>query len=117
MVIGSWARRQQDLLAPFARDGQFRGLILEQCETTTVADAAWAVYEQDGNAEALARKHAAFFRSTFGPSLSLALRNAANAEACAAFSGRLEHVLQRRLSSAPAPINVCIQAMVIARMP
>jgi hypothetical protein len=40
MVIGSWARGQQDLLAPFARDGQFRGLIVEQCETTTVADAA-----------------------------------------------------------------------------
>ncbi len=116
MVLGVWARRQRDLVAPFARDGQFRGLIVERCETSALADAAWAAYEQDGNREALASKHAAFFRSTFAPSLSLALGSARDTEACAAFSRRLEHGLQKRLLSAPESINSFVQTIVVAKV-
>lgn len=36
-------------------------------------DAAWADYQRDGNKDAFAERHAAFFRSIFAPSLACAL--------------------------------------------
>jgi hypothetical protein len=40
MVLGVWPRRRRDLLAPFARDGEFCDLKVEHCETNVVADPA-----------------------------------------------------------------------------
>jgi hypothetical protein len=116
MVIGSWPRRKRDLLAPFARDGQFFGLKMEHCETNLVADAAWAAYEQDGNKEALANKHASFFRATFAPTLAGALARNSDAERSRAFSDRLESGLKQRLASQPQPLNSLVETMVFAKV-
>src|SRR5262249_31799935 len=70
MVIGSSLRRKRDLLAPFAADGHFEGLTVEDSEVSELPDAAWVDYERDGNAEALATKRALFFRSVFMPTLA-----------------------------------------------
>jgi hypothetical protein len=116
MVIGAWPRRRRDLLAPFAGDGQFFDLKVEHCETNLVADAAWAAYEQDGNKEALANKHASFFRATFAPTLAGALARNSDAERSRAFSDRLESGLQQRLASQPQPISSLVETMVLAKV-
>jgi hypothetical protein len=116
MVIGAWPRRRRDLLAPFAGDGQFYGLKVEHCETNLVADAAWAAYEQDGNKEALANKHASFFRATFAPTLAGALARNSDAERSRAFSDRLESGLKQRLASQPQPLNSLVETMVFAKV-
>jgi hypothetical protein len=67
MALGVLARRKRDLLAPFGRGGDYCGLKVEYCETSEHPDFAWTDYRRDGNIEALASKHAGFFRSTFVP--------------------------------------------------
>ena len=73
MVLGAHPRRKRDLLAPFAEDGYFQHLTVEEVEMCKLPDAAWTDYEQDANKEALATKQALFFRSVFMPSLASAL--------------------------------------------
>ena len=85
MVLGSYPRRESDLLAPFARNGQFQQLVVEDCQFAVLKDAAWADYERDGDNEALTASHALFFRSIFVPSLASALERAATPSG-AAFS-------------------------------
>lgn len=60
MVLGSYARRKDELLAPFAKDGQFQQLRVEDCDMTNLPDAAWADYQRDGDKEALAMTRALF---------------------------------------------------------
>src|ERR1700733_12821716 len=73
MTLRAHPRRNGDLVAPFARDGCFQHLTVEAFETNALPDAAWTDYQQDGNQEGLATKHALFFRSVFVPSLASAL--------------------------------------------
>lgn len=117
MVIGSYPRRKRDLLAPFERDGRFQGLSVEDIEISELPDAAWTDYEQDGNKEALATKHALFFRSVFMPSLASALDRARSGEAGAMriFGDRLEAGLKRRLASQPSAMHSFVQTIVVAK--
>jgi hypothetical protein len=116
MVLGSYPRRRRDLLAPFIRDGQFRHLIVEQCDVTELEDAAWADYRRDGNEEALASKQALFFRSTFVPSLASALARSRDAERCRAFGDRFQEGLKRRLAHQPAAIRSLVATIVLAKL-
>jgi hypothetical protein len=115
MVLGAYPRRRRDLLAPFMHDGQFRDLIVEHCDTSVLADAAWADYERYGDKEALATTHALFFRSTFAPSLATALTRAGDAGARRAFADRLEDGLKRRLMNHPAPLHHLVGTIVLAK--
>jgi hypothetical protein len=115
MALGVWLRRTRDLLAPFSRDGQFRGLTVEHCQTNVLADAAWADYERDGNVKALANKQAMLFRTVFAPTLAGALARNGDAEQVRAFSSRLESGLERRLACDPQPINSLVQTIVLAK--
>jgi hypothetical protein len=115
MTRGAYPRRRCHLLAPFERDGRFRDLIVEYCELSVLPDAAWADYERDGNNEALAHKHARFFRATFIPSLALALTEWSDAGKRLAFADRFEKMLTRRLTSQPAPVHSFVQTIVLAK--
>lgn len=42
MVLGTYPRRQSELLEPFQADGQFEGLIVERCDLSQLPDSAWA---------------------------------------------------------------------------
>jgi hypothetical protein len=114
MVIGVWPRRRSDLLAPFDRDGDFRGLSVEDCETNHLADAAWADYELDRNAAALAGKHASFFRAVFAPTLAGALDRKDDPQRVVTFLNQLEDGLKRRLSKEPRPIHSLVETIVLA---
>ena len=115
MAVGAWPRRRRDLLAPFARGGHFHDLKVEHCETNALADPAWADYELDCNKEALASKHAAFFRAVFAPTLASALARDSEAERLRAFSDRMESGLKRRLTSQPQAINSLAETIVLAK--
>ena len=42
MVLGSHLRHQGELIAPFAKNGRFHDLVLQECVESTLPDAAWA---------------------------------------------------------------------------
>jgi hypothetical protein len=117
MVLTAHPRRKCDLLAPFEGDGRFQQLSVEAFETTALPDAAWADYERDGNKEALASKHALFFRSIFMPSLASALDGvrSGDAEALRNFADRLEAGLKRRVASHPAAMHSFVQGIVFVK--
>ena len=117
MVLPSHPRRKRDLLAPFERDGHFDRLTVEDIEMSELPDAAWNDYERDGNKEALATKHALFFRSVFMPTLATALDRvrSGDAEALRIFGDRLEIGLKRRLVSEPKAMHSLVQTIVLAK--
>jgi hypothetical protein len=117
MVIACWLRLKHEYLAPFQRDGRFSDLTVEDCESTPQADAAWEQYQRDGDAEALATKHAAFFRATFLPTLAAALDRGDDPAVRAAFGDRLERGLRQRLLREPTPTNSRVDTIVIAKLP
>jgi S-adenosylmethionine-dependent carboxyl methyltransferase len=112
MVIGAYPRRRCQLLAPFNTDGQFRGLTVEHCELSVLADAAWADYERDEDKDVLATRHARFFRSVFVPSLALAIAGEGKRNV---FADRLEEELKRHLTDRPVPLHSFVQTIVLAK--
>jgi hypothetical protein len=117
MVLRSHPRQKSELLAPFAKEGRFQNLMVEDCEVSTLPDLAWAEYQQDGDKEALARKKALFFRATFMPSLASALTGvrAADGEALHSFADRLQDGLTRRLACHPARSDSLVQTIILAK--
>ena len=115
MALGSYPRCKSELLAPFAATGEFGQLAIEACEVAVLKDAAWADYERDGDAHALATKHALFFRSIFVPSLASALDRAADANACRAFADRMESGLKHRLANNPTPMHSFVSTIVLSK--
>jgi hypothetical protein len=117
MVVGSYIRQKCDLLAPFARDGHFQHLTVENLEMSVLPDAAWTDYERDGNKDDLATKHALFFRSIFVPSLAFALQRvrSGDVEALSVWGDRLEAALKRRVADQPKPMHSFVQTIVLAK--
>jgi hypothetical protein len=117
MVLASYPRTKKELLAPFAETGQFRGLVVEECEVFPAKSPGWEEYEADRDAELLARKQALFFRAVFTPSLAAALTLTAEGDAGAAarFADRLQESMVRRLARRPARMESYVQAMVMAK--
>jgi hypothetical protein len=116
MVLGTYPRRNSELLAPFVRDGQFNQLTVEDCEFSVLEDTAWAEYQRDGDAEALAAKHALFFRSIFAPSLASALGGDGDVEERqSSFACQLEMRLKRRLARQPAALHSFVGMIVLAK--
>jgi hypothetical protein len=115
MLLLSYTRRTSEILAPFDREKRFKGLVLEQFETFPVPDRAWAEYERDHDREKLAAKHTGFFRATFMPSLASALAPDRGPEGRQIFIDHLASALKRRLAEEPAPIDLVVQALLIAK--
>jgi hypothetical protein len=115
MMLLSYPRRRDELLAPFARNKRFAGLIAQSCEVFPVPDLAWGEYERDRDNEKLAAKHTGFFRATFMPSLASALSPDRDAGDRQIFVDQLANRLMRRLAADPAPIHLLVQAIMLAK--
>ena len=111
MLLTSYQRTPLETLAPFANGAQFAGLNVESSAFVPVADVAWAHYERDGDAEALAARRAGFFRVTFAPSLASALTRNGDTDARKAFSDRLEAGLRQRLADHLSPIGQVVASL------
>jgi hypothetical protein len=90
-------------------------LTIESCETLELVDPAWKGYELGGAREALAIRHAAFYRSVFAPSLASWLVRGDEPEARRKFADRLERGLMQRIKAEPAPVNSLVETMVFAK--
>ena len=115
MALAGCPRRESDLLAPFARDGQFEALVVEHCSIAHPPDTAWIEYERDKDAMALATKRALFFRVIFVPSLAEGLAPGRSAQDRQAFADRLEEGIRRRLIDRPARIDHLTGMIVVAK--
>ena len=115
MVVGVHPMRQCDLLAPFQTEGLFEGLKVESCDLASVADGAWAEYERDGDAEALATKNALFFRSVFVPSLALSIADTQNGERRRVFADRFTDALKKRMVHHVVPLHSFVQTLVLSK--
>ena len=117
MVLGAHPRRMTTLLGPFAKDGRFQKLVVEDQEECVLPDAAWAEYQEDGDEEAFALKKALFFRSTAMPSLASALKRVreGDQETLRFFADRLQDGLTRRLIRDPSPADILVQIIVFAK--
>ena len=115
MVIPAYARRKDELLAPFVAEGRFEGLTVERCDVLSGTDPAWEKFEQDGDNAALAAAQVAFYRATFMPTLASALGPQRSAEARKLFVDRLAGELGKRLIGDPAPMQVLPQVIVLAK--
>jgi hypothetical protein len=111
MVLLSYPRRKDELLAPFGGDGQFQSLVVERCEAQLQPNPAWSDYQRDGDAEALARTQAAFFRAAFTPSLAAALDGTKQRD----FADQLQERMVRLLTKDPMPANSAVQIIVLAK--
>jgi hypothetical protein len=118
MVLGSHPRQKREVLAPFAKDGQFQLLVVEDYEESALPDAAWTEYQNRGDKETLAGKRALFFRSTFMPSLASALTRVRDGDriALTTFADRLESGLRERLVGQPSPIGIFTQTITFAKV-
>lgn len=117
MVLRAYPRQKSSLLAPFASDGCFQHLSVEDFEMSALPDAAWNEYQRDGDEDVLVTKHARFFRSVFMPSLASALDRvrSGDADALRSFGDRLEDGLKRRLASQPMAMHSFVQSIVFAK--
>jgi hypothetical protein len=115
MIVGVHPMRRCDRLSPFQTEGLFEGLRVESCDLGSVADGAWAEYERDGDAEALATKNALFFRSVFVPSLALSVADTQNGERRRDFADKLSDALKKRLVHQLAPLQSFVQTLVLSK--
>jgi hypothetical protein len=117
MVLGSYPRRKDELLAPFATGDKFQNLVVEGCESAPLPDPSWADYELDGDKKALAARQALFFRSVFTPSLASALTQVRKGDNDAAlrFADQLQDGMTKHLANHPTPAHTCVQTMVLTK--
>jgi hypothetical protein len=117
MTLAAYPRRKRDLLAPFADNGTFQHLSVEDFEMSELAEPAWAEYQRDGDKEALAARHTHFFRSIFVPSLASALTRVRAGDAAAAgdFGDQIEQRLKRRLARQTEATLSYVQVIVLSK--
>jgi hypothetical protein len=115
MVIGAHLRTNRELLEPFGNGGSFQGLTVESWESSLLEDPAWLDYKRDRDGDALARKHASFFRATFAPSLANSLTLNGDSVRRRVFADRLESGLVERLARNPAPLHTLVQILAASK--
>jgi hypothetical protein len=115
IVLPAHPKSLRDLLAPFARDAPFHGLVVEHCEVFAGPDPAWEAFQLHRDAKLMAMHRAGFFRAAFGPTFAGALDHNRSAADRVAFSDRLEQGLMRRVADDPAQMRLVIGVMMIAK--
>jgi SAM dependent carboxyl methyltransferase len=117
MVVPSYPRRMEELLAPFAKGRQFQKLAVEESQIFPVPSIGWSEYQATGDKESLGKKQALFFRTIFMPSLAAALTRVrqGEADAISGFAARLEQTMIRRLVCDPVQVDSSVQVIVMAK--
>lgn len=119
MVLASYPRREEELLAPFTDQSKYQRLVLEDFQVSELPDPAWEVYQQDRDAESLAVKQALFVRAVFMASLASFLTQVRAGDSAAqnSFIDRLQTGLVQRLLRLEAmPTPNLVQTIVLAKV-
>jgi hypothetical protein len=101
MAVATFARSREEWCAPFAEDGQFAGLALEEFQIFDAEDPLWADFVRHRDAGALAARRAALFRAFAFPSLATGLDGGLESPRAGEFVARLEAAMASRLAAAP----------------
>ncbi len=115
MAIPTVGRSKEDLAAPFAEDGRFAGLTIEELEVFMGEDRIWAGFETSGDADAFGAEWARFSRASVFPSLASALDKGPDTGRTAKFFDRLETGLAARLAKAPAEMEIPLAKMLLVK--
>jgi hypothetical protein len=113
MVIPTVGRSRQEFMAPFALNGSFSNLALEDIEVFSGEDQIWAEFQNNGDSLAFGARWAAFSRASVGPTLATSLDSGEGR--AAEFMRRLEARMAARLSSAPQPTLIPLAKMVLLK--
>jgi hypothetical protein len=117
MVLGTYPRRMDEVLAPFENNHSFQDLVLEDWQELPLADPAWLDYQRDQDSQALARKQALFFRAVFLPSLGGALNRHGDGdpEAFNNFADQCQRRLTRCLADKRISADTLVQTLVVTK--
>ena len=113
MVIPTFGRSRQEFMAPFALNGSFSSLAMEEIEVFSGQDHIRAEFKNNGDALAFGTRWAAFSRASVGPTLATSLDPGEGR--AAEFIRRLEARMSARLSSAPEPTSIPLVKMVLVK--
>jgi S-adenosylmethionine-dependent carboxyl methyltransferase len=113
MVIPTFARSREEFMAPFALNGSFSSLAMEEIDLFCGEDHIWAEFQNHGNALAFGTRWAAFSRASVGPTLATSLDPGQGR--AGEFIRRLEARMTARLSSAPEPTLIPLAKMVLVK--
>ena len=115
MIIGSYPRRRDEILAPFDKDEMYEGLTPLHYEMSILPDPSWKLYKERGDVRALSNEHASFFRSAFLPSLIAGLDSTRGVNEKIKFGDTLQNELATRLSTKPRPLERYVQTLVLTK--
>ena len=113
MVIPTVGRSRQEFMAPFALNGSFSNLALEEIEVFFGEDHIWAEFQNNGDSLAFGARWAVFSRASVGPTLATSLDPGEGR--AAEFMRRLEARMAARLSSAPQSTLIPLAKMVLVK--
>jgi hypothetical protein len=115
MVIPTVARSRADFLAPFAAEGRFSSLRLEELDIFLGEDHFWSDFERDGDARKFAARWAAFSRASVFPTLAGSLNGGPHDPRAAQFVERLESETTTRLAAQPEPMLIPLARVLLAK--
>jgi len=115
MVIPSMARTKAEYLDPFAADGQFHGLRVEQIDIYLGQDYFWADYERTGDARAYGAHWAAFSRASAFPSLARYLDACVEVGRAEQFFTRLESAMAARVAAKPERVLIPLCKLMLVK--
>jgi hypothetical protein len=113
MVIPTVGRSRQDFIAPFAENGSFAGLTLDEIEVFYGEDRIWAEFQGHGDAGMYAARWAAFSRASVCPTLAASLDD--KEVRASAFIDRMEARMIERLKVAPEPMLIPLAKIVLVK--
>jgi hypothetical protein len=100
MALLTVARSREEWCAPFAQDGQFAGLAIEELKIFDAEDLLWAEFARHRDAAVLAARRAAFLRAFALQSLAARLDGGLDSPRVHEFVVRLEASMTARLVAA-----------------
>ena len=115
MVIPTVGRSRADLVAPFAENGCFASLSIEQTEVFLSEDRIWAEFECHGDAHVFGARWAAFSRASVFPTLAAGLEGDRDDPRSAVFVDRLEADVAARLAAAPERMLIPLSKMLLVK--
>jgi hypothetical protein len=115
MIIPTVGRSRSDLLVPFAKDGSFAGLSVEQLEVFPGEDRIWLQFQSDGDAHAFGARWAAFSRASVFPTLAAGLAGGREDFRAGTFVERLESEMAARLAATPEQMLIPLGKMLLAK--
>ena len=115
MVIPTVGRTRAQFQEPFARDGRYADLSIEDFELFHGEDRIWTQFEASDDAHAFGAQWAAFCRASVFPTLAASLDGAPDSARSVKFIDELETGVAARLAAAPVQMTIPLAQMILVK--